>query len=135
MVTALTRHGLQQDMSQRREAQLQYCGRVRRCTQRPLGFTVMQGWLDGRADRKCKSKSYERAFIFQHPRWQNLASRLMGAWFAIETNICCIRINYCKRRNQYDIYGMIIYDHYVCLFSDLCYIWVCLETVFNSDSR
>jgi hypothetical protein len=53
-------------------------------------------------------KGHLYAFIFQHPRLQNLASRLMGDWFAIETNICCIRINYCKRRNQYDIYGMII---------------------------
>ena len=51
-----------------------------------------------------------RAFIFQHPRWQNLASRLMGDGFAIETNICCIRINYCTVRGEINmiLYGMII---------------------------
>ena len=125
----LTRHGLQQDMSQRREAQLQYCGCVRRCTQRPLGFTVMQGWLDGRIREPIVNaslrimKGHLYAFIFQHPRLQNLASRLMGDWFAIETNICCIRINYCKRRNQYDIYGMIIM--YIVVFNiQPSWIWI-----------
>ena len=49
------------------------------------------------ADRKCKSRNYEMACVLQHRRLQNPASRLIGDWFAIEPNICCIRIGYSKR--------------------------------------
>lgn len=54
------------------------------------------------ADRKCKPKNYERAWVFQH-RLLNPASRLISDWLAIETNMCHIRIDYCKRRKQYYI--------------------------------
>ena len=56
------------------------------------------------ADRICKSKNYERALI--------------GDCFAVEATICCMRINDCERRNQYD------------MASYSCSRTVCLQTVF-----
>ena len=43
-----------------------------------------------------------KGHVFSTPTIENPASRFIGDWFVIETKICCTRINYCKRRNQYD---------------------------------
>ena len=87
-----------------------------------MGSTHQMG-----ADRKCKSKNYERECVFQHPRIA-IDRRLVRDWDKHVSHVLHLWIHAIGR-------GEINMNIYIYCILLAIYYWVRLDTVFNDDSQ